>query len=127
MRATTMHEAVPGAAGGVAGIVIWVATGITAFWLALVGTCWKAFFEPQMKQLRADREADNRRCEEEIRGLKDRIRELETMLIAYGPMSLRAQLQTIRSAETLAGSDAHEGDDTAGRLAHRIPPKEVKG
>lgn len=132
-----MHEQVPGVTGGLAGVIVALAAALSAFWLALGGTIWKALFEPQMKQLRKDREADNERCARDIADLKEhhaaecerlntRITSLETMLITYGPMSLRAQLQTIRSAEQLAGVADHEGDDTKGMFAHRLPPKGPK-
>jgi hypothetical protein len=129
MRAATMHEQIPGF-GGATAIVV----AVTAFWLALAGACWKAFFEPQVKQLRADHEAEKKSCARQIAELEikhvtecdrlsNRVTALETMLLAYGPMSLRAHMQTVRSAEQISGAADHEGDDHKGLHAHRLPPR----
>lgn len=102
MRAGTMHE-IQGV-GGVASLLAATAVGVTTFWLTLVGTCWKAFFQPQVKRLekaledskeerRDERIADQARCDREIAALNARIQQLETILLMHAPQHMRAQMQ----------------------------------
>lgn len=100
---------------GDSGAYVFGAVSASTFWLALVGTVWKAFLEPDAKrardshsdamkqlrddyardmaQMRDDREADNRRCDRQILELQGRINHLEAAWDIQKPAHLRQQVQ----------------------------------
>jgi hypothetical protein len=87
-----------GAQGGLLGMAFaggWALA--TALWIAVGGVIWRYFVEPRIKQLEKDRETDQLRCREETKELRDRILQLETMLMLHGPQQLRQAMQAVAS------------------------------
>jgi hypothetical protein len=69
----------------------------SALWMAIGGMIWRFFIEPRIKQLEKDRASDQERCREETKELRDRILQLETMLMLHGPQQLRQAMQAVAS------------------------------
>lgn len=69
----------------------------SALWIMIGGIIWRYFVEPRIKQLEADRAADQAKCREETKELRDRILQLETMLMLHGPQQLRQAMQAVAS------------------------------
>ncbi|MBO9624179.1 MAG: hypothetical protein J7500_15835 [Sphingomonas sp.] len=69
----------------------------TALWLAVGGVIWRFFVEPRIKQLEKDRTDDQAKCREETDRLRDRILQLETLLMLHGPQQLRQAMQAVAS------------------------------
>lgn len=87
-----------GAQGGLLGIAFGSGWAVaSALWIAVGGIIWRFFIEPRIKQLEKDRSDDQEHCREEVRVLRDRIKQLETMLMLHGPQQLRQAMQAVAS------------------------------
>ena len=72
-----------GQQGGLMGMAFAAGWGVaTALWVAIGGLIWKMFAEPRIRQLEA-----------EIDGHKQRVNQLETVLLLHGPAQLRQAMQ----------------------------------
>lgn len=78
--------------------------------VAAGGFIWRVFFDARIKELQADRAADQLDCDKEVAVLRQRIVQLETILMAYGPPMLRQQLQSAIAEQAAAAAAA----ETAG-------------
>jgi hypothetical protein len=74
-------------------------TFATTILLAAGAFIWKVFGESRIKELQTAREQDNARCAAETKELRDRILQLETMLMLHGPQALRQAMQAVISEE----------------------------
>jgi hypothetical protein len=87
-----------GSQGGLMGMAFAAGWALaSALWVAVGGIIWRYFIEPRIKQLEKDRETDQARCREETKELRDRILQLETMLMLHGPQQLRQAMQAVAS------------------------------
>lgn len=86
--------AIPPVGGGSLASVIMASWGAaTIFWMGLGATIWRLFFEPRLKDMKAQLDEERRRCDEEVAALRDRVKQLETMLLLHGPAALRQQMR----------------------------------
>ncbi|MEG3144206.1 hypothetical protein U1839_06025 [Sphingomonas sp. RT2P30] len=93
---------VPGLSGGaLAGVIMASWGAATVFWMGIGATIWRMFFEPRLKDMKAQLADERRRCDEELRELRDRVKQLETMLLLYGPAALRQQMQAALSEKEM--------------------------
>jgi hypothetical protein len=65
--------------------------------LAIGGFIWRVFGDARIKELQTSRAEDHERCEREIEQLRDRIIQLETLLLLHGPQALRQSMQAALS------------------------------
>lgn len=91
----------PTSAGSLAGIIMACWGAATVFWMAIGATIWRLFFEPRLRDMKAQLELERRRCDDEVRELRDRVKQLETMLLLYGPAALRQQMQAALSEKEM--------------------------
>lgn len=92
-----------GSQGGMMGMAFAAGWALaSALWIGVGGIIWRFFIEPRIKQLEKDREADQARCREETKELRDRILQLETMLMLHGPQQLRQAMQAVASEAQLS-------------------------
>lgn len=89
------------------------AIAATAFWMTVAGFIWRVFIEKRISALEtqlkderaqaaAERAAEAAECEQRVDGLKNRIIQLETMLMLHGPQALRQAMQAVASEAHLA-------------------------
>ena len=72
-----------GSSGGLLALAFgagWAAA--TTMWLAVAGMVWRFFLEPQIAQLKADRQAD-----------REQIMRLQTVLIVHGSANVRRAMR----------------------------------
>lgn len=87
------------AAGGtsIAGAVMASWAAATMFWMSIGAGIWKLFIEPREKDLKKQLSDEQARCAKDIDVLRDRVKQLETLLIAHGPAPVRRELQAALS------------------------------
>ncbi|MDH7974659.1 hypothetical protein QH494_20910 [Sphingomonas sp. AR_OL41] len=83
----------PVTGGALAGVIMASWAAATVFWMGLGATIWRLFSEPRLKDMKAQLDAERRRCDEEVAALRDRVKQLETMLLLHGPAALRQQMK----------------------------------
>jgi hypothetical protein len=99
--------------GAIAGAAMLAWAGATAFWMGVGAVIWRLFFEPRIKamQKQLDEERDRNkeamaeerhRCDEEIQTLRDRVKQLELLLLLHGPQALRQSMQAALSEQHVA-------------------------
>lgn len=62
--------------------------------LAAGGFIWRVFGDGRIKELKTQLSDERARCDDEIDVLRDRVKQLETLLIMHGPPLVRRGLQT---------------------------------
>lgn len=95
-------EGVTGTQGGaiaVAAMAAWA--GATAFWFGVGAVIWRLFFEPRVKAMQDQLADERKRCDEELSDMRDRIKQLELLLLLHGPQSLRQHMQMALSEQHL--------------------------
>ncbi|TKD50233.1 hypothetical protein [Sphingomonas baiyangensis] len=98
-----------GSHGGVvaaAAMASWAAA--TAFWMGVGTVIWRLFFEPRIKALQGQLEDERTRCDKDVEALRDRIKQLELLLMLHGPQSLRQHMQAALSEHSIAMSELKE-------------------
>lgn len=83
----------------VSAMAAWAAA--TAFWFGVGAVIWRLFFEPRIKGMQAQLEDERKRCDEELSDMRDRIKQLELLLLLHGPQSLRQHMQMALSEQHL--------------------------
>jgi len=73
----------------------------TAFWFGVGGIIWKLFFNPRLKALEEQLQAERRDCERQLNDCRDRIKQLETLLLLHGPQQLRQAMQAVVSEQNV--------------------------
>lgn len=72
---------IPGSSFGLFGVFLAAWVMASAFWLSMGATIFKMFIEPQIKKLRLDLAEQKIECAEDTAGLKNRIVQLETVML----------------------------------------------
>jgi hypothetical protein len=89
----------PVTGGSLAGVIMASWAAATVFWMGLGATIWRLFFEPRLKDMKAQLDEERKRCDEEVAALRDRVKQLETMLLLHGTAALRQQMQVALSEQ----------------------------
>lgn len=74
----------------------------TAFWFGVGAVIWKLFFNPRLKALEDLLAAERKDCDRQLGDMRDRIKQLETLLMLHGPQQLRQAMQAVASEHSLA-------------------------
>ncbi len=94
----------------------------TAFWMALGAGIWRLFFEPRLKEMKAslatertrfdtEMAAERKRCDHEMETLRNRVRDLELLLLLHGPQALRQHMQAALSEKEMEIREVREKQD----------------
>lgn len=86
-------------AGAVAAAAMAAWAAATAFWMGIGALIWRLFFEPRVKALEGQLADERKRCDEELGDMRDRIKQLELLLLLHGPQALRQQMQAALSEQ----------------------------
>ncbi len=85
----------------VAGTILGAWSAATAFWMAVGTGIWRLFFEPRLKEMKALLASERERCDDEIGALRNRVRDLELLLLLHGPQALRQHMQAALSEKEM--------------------------
>lgn len=91
----------------VAAMSAWAAA--TVFWMGIGAAIWRMFFEPRIAELKATIAEDRGRCDKELGAMRDRVHQLETVLLMHGPQELRQQMQLALSEKAKDIREARVG------------------
>lgn len=97
-----------GNAGTIAAAAMAAWAGATAFWMGVGAVIWRLFFEPRVKAMQQQLDDERKRCDREIEDMRDRIKQLELLLLLHGPQALRQQMQAALSEQHVALDDIRE-------------------
>lgn len=78
------------------------ATFASSVLIAAGGFLWRFFFDARIKELQAERAADQKKCDADLARVQQRVDQLETMLMMYGSPMLRQQLHAAIAEQALA-------------------------
>jgi hypothetical protein len=98
-----------GNAGAIAAAAMAAWAGATAFWMGVGAVIWRLFFEPRIKSMQAQLDDERKRCDREIEDMRDRIKQLELLLLLHGPQALRQQMQAALSEQHVELDAVREG------------------
>lgn len=93
----------------------------TAFWFGVGAVIWKLFFNPRLKALedqlssertewRAAMEDERRECARQLGDMRDRVKQLEMLLMLHGGPQLRQAMQAVASESHLAIDELKRGE-----------------
>lgn len=82
------------------------ATFASSLLIAAGGFLWRFFVDARIKELQAERAADQKKCDADLARVQQRVDQLETVLMLYGSPMLRHQLQSAKTEQAAADASA---------------------